>query len=295
MKNILFTLALLVSFSFLSHSQRAILAKTQNGVFGPTVYYESGEIQEEGMSVDGRKQGEEIGYYESGTVKYKVNYVDGISRGERIAYYKSGEVEWKGYECGFPEFAIHLMSHDGYGDYERYITPIDERSNINYGSYFNSDDFEILKENIDTVSNKSVLKKENNIFQFEFYNSDNLNVYENPENLKSFIAQLDNKYIEKTDEYLKVINTKGRKKSHYEYNVNFYKETLFHYGNLGSYYELNYFNVGDKEILSMSDSKHELFKGGSLKSSSGCDDNKLINLTMIMVNFLKVWKDSLKS
>ena len=133
--------------------------------------------------------------------------------------------------------------------------------------YFNSDDFAILKENIDTETNKSVLKKDNIFFQFEFYNSDNLNIYENPENLKIFIAQLDNKYIEKTDKYLKVINTKGRKKHHYEYNFNFEKDV----------YEVNYFNDGYKEILSKSDLRYELFDNEVLQQLTFCDGNKLID------------------
>jgi hypothetical protein len=156
-----------------------------------------------------------------------------------------------------------------YGDYDKYINPIDEykvaiRDTV---LYFSSDDFDLLKENIDKASNKSVLKKKNNTFQFEFYNSDNLDIYKNPENLKRFIAQLDNKYIEKTDKYLKVINTEGRKKSHYEYKVNYDKGD----------YELNYFNDGYKEILSESGLKYELFNDEVLKRLTVCDGNKLID------------------
>ena len=156
-----------------------------------------------------------------------------------------------------------------YGDYDKYINPIDEykvaiRDTV---LYFSSDDFDLLKENIDKASNKSVLKKKNNTFQFEFYNSDNLDIYKNSENLKRFIAQLDNKYIEKTDKYLKVINTEGRKKSHYEYKVNYDKGD----------YELNYFNDGYKEILSESGLKYELFNDEVLKRLTVCDGNKLID------------------
>ena len=263
MKKILFTLALLISFSFLSHSQRAILGKKLLKV----------------NYIDGRKQGEEIGYYESGKVKYKVNYVDGISRGEEIYYSENGEVEWKGYDCGFYESSHTMIRRtDLFVDYQIYITPIKERYNDpGKVMYFNLDDFERLKENIDTVSNKSVLKKENNIFQFEFYNKDNLNVYENPENLKSFIAQLDNKYIEITDEYLKVINTKGRKKSHYEYTANFtLRQPVGVIGNLGYYYELNYFNDGYKEILNFDDQIYRRYDKYQLVESNECDGNKSI-------------------
>ena len=59
MKNTLYTLALLVSFSS----------------FGQDV-----------------KQGLVTEYYESGEVKNKVNYVDGKRQGEYICYYESGEV-----------------------------------------------------------------------------------------------------------------------------------------------------------------------------------------------------------
>ena len=103
-------------------------------------------------------------------------------------------------KCNFFDKFYTVQDEFYYGDYDKYIAPssyIEGRWKVTSGrfAYFSSDDFEILKIYIDTVSNKSVLKKENNTFQFEFYNSDNLNIYENPENLKRFIAQLDNKYI----------------------------------------------------------------------------------------------------
>ena len=79
MKNILFTLALLVSFS--SFGQDDI---KQGLVID---YYESGEVKTKVNYVDGKEQGEEIGYYESGAVSYKVNYVDGKEQGEEIWYY----------------------------------------------------------------------------------------------------------------------------------------------------------------------------------------------------------------
>ena len=175
-------------------------------------------------------------------------------------------------KCNFFDKFYTVQDEFYYGDYDKYIAPssyIEGRWKVTSGrfAYFSSDDFEILKIYIDTVSNKSVLKKENNTFQFEFYNSDNLNIYENPENLKRFIAQLDNKYIEKTDKYLQVINTKGRKKSHYEYKVNYDKGV----------YEVNYFNDGYKEILSKSGLKYELFNNEVLKRLTVCDGNKLID------------------
>ena len=174
-------------------------------------------------------------------------------------------------KCNFFDTFYTVQDEIYYGDYDKYIAPSsynEGRWKVTSGrpGYFNSDDFEILKKNIDTVSNKSVLKKENNTFQFEFYNSDNLNIYENPENLKRFIAQLDNKYIEKNDKYLKVINTKGRKKSHYEYKVNYDKGD----------YELNYFNVGHKEILRTDDQIYRKYDKYQLVESIECDGNKLI-------------------
>ena len=60
MKNILFTLALLISFSS----------------FGQ----------------DDIKQGLVIDYYESGEVKSKVNYVEGKQQGEYLEYYENGEL-----------------------------------------------------------------------------------------------------------------------------------------------------------------------------------------------------------
>ena len=60
MKNILYTLALLVCFNS----------------FGQ----------------DDIKQGLVIEYYESGEVKSKVNYVDGKEQGESTYYHKNGEI-----------------------------------------------------------------------------------------------------------------------------------------------------------------------------------------------------------
>ena len=174
-------------------------------------------------------------------------------------------------KCNLDDWYFAVKDECYYADYDKYITLVDgkwRRCGV-YGDtvrYFSSDDFDKLKKNIDIVSNKSVLKKRNNTFQFEFYNSDNLDIYKNPENLKRFIAQLDNKYIEKTDKHLKVINTNGRKKTHYEYSVN-YDEGI---------YELNYFNNGYKEFLNTSDLRYELFDNELLKSSTVCDGNKLI-------------------
>ena len=62
MKNILFTLALLISFS--SFGQDGIVID----------YYESGAIKSEGYYEDGIQQGEEIQYYENGEYYIIKNY-----------------------------------------------------------------------------------------------------------------------------------------------------------------------------------------------------------------------------
>ena len=69
MKNILFTLALLVSFS--SFGQDDI---KQGLVID---YYESGEVKTKANFVDGKVQGEVIEYYENGEIKEIKNYKDG--------------------------------------------------------------------------------------------------------------------------------------------------------------------------------------------------------------------------
>ena len=69
MKNILFTLALLISFS--SFGQGDI----KQGLV--TEYYESGEVESKVNYVDGQLQGEYIEYYENGEIKEIQNYKDG--------------------------------------------------------------------------------------------------------------------------------------------------------------------------------------------------------------------------
>ena len=85
MKNLLFTLALLISF--VSFGQDDI---KQGLVID---YYESGGVRQKGNYVDGKAQGEYIVYYESGGVSQKGNFVDGKRHGEEIFYYKSGEIK----------------------------------------------------------------------------------------------------------------------------------------------------------------------------------------------------------
>ena len=84
MKNILYTLALLVSFSSFGQDAKQGLV---------TEYYESGEVKYKVNYVDGKPQGEAIGYYKSGEVKHKVNYVDGKPQGEPKLYTKNGEIK----------------------------------------------------------------------------------------------------------------------------------------------------------------------------------------------------------
>ena len=87
MKKILFTLALLISFS--SFGQNDI----KQGLV--TEYYENGKIETISNYVNGVKQGEEIGYFRSGKLSYKGIFVDGVINGEVIDYYESGAVKDK--------------------------------------------------------------------------------------------------------------------------------------------------------------------------------------------------------
>ena len=70
MKNTLFTLLLLISFS--SFGQDCFFC---HGLV--TNYYESGEVEYQMTYVDDLAQGEEIGYYENGEIKEIKNYKDG--------------------------------------------------------------------------------------------------------------------------------------------------------------------------------------------------------------------------
>ena len=81
MKNILFTLALLISFS--SFGQEDI----KQGLV--IKYFKSGEVMSKVNYVDGKKQGESMTYYASGEVKKKGNYIDGKLQGEHFWYFKS--------------------------------------------------------------------------------------------------------------------------------------------------------------------------------------------------------------
>jgi antitoxin component YwqK of YwqJK toxin-antitoxin module len=76
MKNILYTLALLVCFY--SFGQDDI----KQGLV--IEYYESGEVKSKVNYVDGKEQGELIEYYESGEVKLKVSFEEGKAQGEII-------------------------------------------------------------------------------------------------------------------------------------------------------------------------------------------------------------------
>ena len=93
MKNILFTLAILVSFS--SFSQENIILKTASieditGSGGITRWsgkpytgvflfnYENGQLKKIENFKDGKRQGESIEYYQSGEIKEIKNYKDGV-------------------------------------------------------------------------------------------------------------------------------------------------------------------------------------------------------------------------
>ena len=134
--------------------------------------------------------------------------------------------------------------------------------------YFNSRDFQLIEQNKDSLTNKSELKKDGNIFNFEFYNSNNVNLYEFPENLKSFTAQLNKVYFEVEIKggqisYFKVISTGGRKKSHYKYTYNRDK----------SEWVLDYFDTGNKYTLSLTENLYLRYDKDQLVESSECDDD----------------------
>ena len=70
MKKLLYTLALLVSFS--SFGQEDI----KQGLV--IKYFKSGEVQKKSKWVDGKVQGEYIEYFKSGEIKEIKNYKDGV-------------------------------------------------------------------------------------------------------------------------------------------------------------------------------------------------------------------------
>ena len=84
MKKILFTIALLISFS--SFGQDEI----KQGLV--TEYYESGEVKSKTNYVDGKREGEATGYYESGNVNVEVYNNNSPIPTEVIFYYESGKV-----------------------------------------------------------------------------------------------------------------------------------------------------------------------------------------------------------
>jgi hypothetical protein len=155
----------------------------------------------------------------------------------------------------------------------RYIKPLNPQYYFDYtNAYFTTLDFELIEQNKDSLSNKSELKKDNNVFTFEFYKSDNVNTYENPKNLKSFTALLDKKYLEvEMDSFgdimsCKLINTKGRKKNRFKYTYNRDKVE----------WVLDYFDTGNKYTLNLSDPVYRKYDKYQLVESSECDGNKLI-------------------
>ena len=85
MKNILFTLALLISFSSFGQDdiKQGLVVK----------YYESGAVFSQSNYVDGKLQGSYIEYYESGVVRAKASFVENKFQGESIEYYENGEIK----------------------------------------------------------------------------------------------------------------------------------------------------------------------------------------------------------
>ena len=83
MKNILYTLALLVFFSSFGQTEEII-----------GDYYPNGAVRWKGnYDVNGKAQGKNTWYYKSGAVKSISNYVDDREHGESIEYYESGEIK----------------------------------------------------------------------------------------------------------------------------------------------------------------------------------------------------------
>ncbi len=98
MKKILFTLALLVSFSSFGQDYDD---GTDRQDWDPIEYYDSGAVASTMNIVDGIPQGECIQYYESGAVQVTTNMLDGLLQGECIEYYENGEIkEIKNYKDG---------------------------------------------------------------------------------------------------------------------------------------------------------------------------------------------------
>jgi hypothetical protein len=175
--------------------------------------------------------------------------------------------------CLFPNLLGWVYVDEYTNGIYRYIKPLNPEYYFDYtNAYFTTLDFELIEQNQDSLSNKSELKKDNNIFTFEFYKSDNVNTYENPKNLKSFTALLDKKYLEvEMDSFgdimsYKLINTKGRKKNRFKYTYNRDKME----------WVLDYFDTGNKYTLNLNDLIFRKYDKYQLVESSECDGNKLI-------------------
>ena len=100
MKNLLFTLALLLSFSSFGQTDKSYdykyvesdLIKTTK-ISDSITYYETGEIKEIVGVIDGVKQGLEIGFFKSGKLNYHIYYVDNIIQGKGVLYYENGKFQ----------------------------------------------------------------------------------------------------------------------------------------------------------------------------------------------------------
>ena len=57
------------------------------------IYYESGEIKEEGNFTHNKKHGKFIDYYRNGNKEIEMNYINGIANGKWKTYNKDGNIK----------------------------------------------------------------------------------------------------------------------------------------------------------------------------------------------------------
>ena len=106
MKKLIYTLALLISFSSFGQIEEGITYYESGAIKSKVdildyeldeakviTYYESGVIKSEELYMVDVPNGECIYYYESGEFKEKGNYVDGELQGEYITYYSCIEYD----------------------------------------------------------------------------------------------------------------------------------------------------------------------------------------------------------
>ena len=100
MKNLIFTLVILVSFNSFGQTSKIYDYKyVDSGVIMTTkisdsvTYYDTGQIKEIVGVLDGNKQGLEIGFYKSGKLEYHIYYIDNVIQGKGVLYYENGKIK----------------------------------------------------------------------------------------------------------------------------------------------------------------------------------------------------------